>query len=55
MPAAVTIAGPDWASWVLTATAMLSLAWAVRDAVSAKRERRSAARYSHWVGKETLQ
>jgi hypothetical protein len=35
--------------------AVLSLAWAVRDARSAQRERRSAARYSHWVGKETLQ
>ena len=55
LPAAVAPAAPDWPAWVLSAMAFLCLAWAVRDAVSARRERRSGARYSHWVRKETSQ
>jgi len=55
LPAAVTPAAPDWPAWALSAMAVLAMAWAIRDAVSAQRECRSAARYSQWARKETLQ
>jgi hypothetical protein len=54
LPAALVPARLGSPALVLSALAVLAFAWSVRDAISARRERRTGARYSHSVARETL-
>lgn len=57
LPPAIVAGQGGWPALALTLLAILAAGWSVRDALSARRarrERRSAARYSNWVSEKTV-